>query len=133
MKRYIRTKDGKIFDISKYLKLIEGFCEDLYDEYSAFDIVCERELGTKYLYIVKQSDTIEELIEVGDLIVYIDQNLKKDSLRQPEIAKVYLSQSGKELCCEGAWLKYFFKDLLELYTKQGRNYVLVWTKEEGVI
>lgn len=108
MKRYIRTKDGKIFDFKKV------WIKTIWEEWEQKEIerLNDEFIKDNRLTVIKQADTIEELIEVGDL-VKIGNGLF-------EVDEFHLEYKEDF-------------EITELYTKQGRNYVLVWTKEEGVI
>lgn len=145
MKRYARTKDGRIVeeynlkpghkqtiitiknkkDNKELKKLI---CDDL-DEHlevviaaeccacnkiNPRDVKCE----TTTLFfneVLKRADTIEELIEVGDLTTY---------------GFVRKLGKGDKIFYNG--FEWIYLDLIiELYTKKGDNYILVATKENG--
>lgn len=111
MKRYIRTKDGKIFDLQAVNHSVRH--------------AKIRKVNNGDIEIVKQADTIEELIEVGDLV-----KMKTEAGLDMIINVFSLIKTG-EMAFQKIYKNY--EDITELYTKQGRNYVLVWTKEEEVI
>lgn len=137
MKRYVRTINGKIIDTTRqfFIKEYKGknFPKYQIEENKIFAAhfkmrnekpVYDDELG----YIEKQSDTIEKLIEVGDL-VFDDE---EDSSFCFIVKRIY-KEYGM-LCFEGEFECSRYADTIsKLYTKQGNNYILVWTKEKGVI
>lgn len=95
MKRYIRTKDNKIFDSTKPIE--QAFTKN---GCGGFRIM------PNIKGAVKEADTIEELIEVGDLI-------NRNGIINYCDDEDYIMSSIK------------FAEITELYTKQGRNYILV--------
>ena len=118
MKRYIRTKDGKIIDTEEIIT-INGtlFCGD--DKFNN-----KAELLNE---IIKQADTIEELIKdydclyikdlYDDMVLVVESKVKPFGYNEPIKVKEFLKLTS---CRE-----------LELYTKQGNNYILVTRKENG--
>lgn len=132
MKRYIRTKNGMIFEniplnsreIEEGL-VIKGnkiFNKYWYEPSFEKFYVQYDEIGT----IEKEADTIEELIMVGDLVcfdgficyVYIEKGSNRLFVWYPEEeVMVYLDKN--------------YDGITELYTKQGNNYILVARKENG--
>lgn len=111
MKRYIRTKDGKIFDICR------DYIYDKYDYYRAIKDCYE---------ILKEADTIEELIEVGDL-VFDDE---EDSSFCFIVNRIYKKYGV--ICFEGEFKCSRYADMItEFYTKKGNDYILVAKKEKG--
>lgn len=93
MKRYIRTKDGKIIDCEQHCCLLGVITID---------------------EIIKQSDTIEKLIEVGDLTErgFVGELLSNGFITNDDHFHLFMF-------------------ITELYTKQGNNYILVARKEDG--
>lgn len=127
MSRYFKTENGKIWDINRYYNGIRYgkpvVVGDGLALYSKDDRGHETYCGCGK--IVKEADAIEKLIEVGDFV-------KTTSGRTDTIKKIEEVDGVINfwLTC-GDFM--YFQYLAELYTKQGRNYVLVWTNEEGVI
>lgn len=118
MKRFIRTKDGKIHEIADNYRSINdcGFvfapeCKVFFDQNDDFK-------EPKRIEIIKQADTIEELIECGDLIC-----------KENELYVVIKHKDDLEVCLRQNYNH--FLEITELYTKQGRNYVLVAEKVDG--
>jgi len=108
MKRYIRTKDGKIIPSERLEK----------NSNNEFWVLNEFEIGTyiiDYDFIIKQADTIEELIMVGDL-VRLEKFGMLESEEWEEWEVIYNA---------------FNNVITELYTKQGNNFILVARKENG--
>lgn len=104
MKRYIRLEWGKIIDTTKIKT--KGYVE----EYN----------GRKYFYgdeYIAESDEITDLVFDEDLVKVYDNILNKTYFTKNEDVDI------ESYCFE----------LLAFYTKQGNNYILVWTKERGVI
>lgn len=130
MKRYIRTKDGKIIDLDGNVK----YCRrDLYKDLSREEwwTLVQAHDFIKTTDIVAESDNITDLIMVGDLVEYTDYiygfdmtNLLRVILTCDLVNDDILAM--KPYCCDE-------NELQKLYTKQGDNYVLVWDKERGVI
>lgn len=112
MKRYIRTKDGKIFERKSRVDKTFYYENRTYTSYY-FTILNDSSLE-KFLNqfggVVKQADTIEKLIKEGDL--------------------VKTGQTLLEVVCD---VKRYVEDfiLTELYTKQCGNYICVACKENG--
>lgn len=132
MKRYIRTKDGKIFDTKNETNSI--VLRDLNDISKREEAIVSEHFGNicgiLKKDIIKQADTIEELIEVGDLVKFGgsgSHRIVSSYYFKPNKERDYTSFKDYE------GVIYDTQYITELYTKQGRNYVLVWTKEEGVI
>lgn len=126
----VRTKDGKIWDTTRYYYGIRYgkpvIVGDGLALYSKDDNGRETYCGCGE--IVKQEDSIEKLIEVGDLVKAKYKNVYGvleegvvEILSMEHFSKGYINK----ICT--------IIEITELYTKQGRNYVPVWTKEEGVI
>lgn len=126
MNRYIRTKDGKIFEGA----VIET---ELYNSSFYNDRIGEQTFYSQKMNrwgfvndIIAESDNILDLIQVGDLIEddYIDSILfvKSSTINffKDEIEN-YNSKIPEDL------------GITKIYTKQGNNYILVWNKEQGVI
>lgn len=129
MKRYIRTKDGKIIDLNYALYTLHKLtvfngkkayyfqdCENGDGHYLTFD------------QIVKETNTIEELIEVGDFIIAKD-NIAYSGL----VEEIYLDCCEEKIFNLGLHCFIHYTRIAELYTKQGNNYILVWDKDKGVI
>lgn len=104
MKRYIRLTDNSICDTTN-IKEETGTSIIIKDK-------GENILINKEEDIVVESDNILDLLQVGDLV---------------SSTKNYVWQirNNYTLECES-----LLDDIIEIYTKQGDNFVLVWTKEE---
>ena len=68
--KYIRTKDG----IYKNEGILQS--NSIYDEPSI--LVCGGHKGVNVKNIVKQADTIEELVQIGDIVFYWQQSDDKE-------------------------------------------------------
>lgn len=128
MKRYIRTKDGKIYDTTRVendLFLTENIVHD-YVIHNDFLIMIFRKADyyDKYNYgasvlgfVDKQSDNIIDLIEVGDLVEF---TYKGERIGIIEIASYDVNSPDN-------------KNVIKIYTKKGNDYILVWDRDKGVI
>lgn len=125
MKQYIRLRNGQLFDTTKvHIKKEEWALE------SSLEILKN---GHIYYYftkdIIAESDNILDLIQVGDLIRFEfmtdDYDYHKGTIMLDKFSD-YMETLKDDM-------KDDYIDLLELYTKQGDNYILVWDKERGVI
>lgn len=114
MKRFIRTKDGKIFDLQAVNHSIRH--------------AKIRKVNNGDIEIIKEADTIEELIEVGDLVKFGgsgSHRIVSSYYFKPNKERDYTSFKDYE------GVIYDTQYITELYTKQDRNYVLVAEKVDG--
>jgi len=110
MKRYIRTKDGKIWDTNWYHDDFTNEEVPYYDFYEKGGFI--------YLdSIIAEADNIFDLIIKGDLVEYKDDD-----------NDTWLEDIKK------SWEDYKETSLInKIYTKQNEDYCLVWDKERGII
>lgn len=109
MKQYIRTKNGII------KVLINCFNPAIKENLIKF-------LKEQDDYIIKEADTIEDLIMVGDLV--------KISFRVDNDTETFIikdEQHLKNIVSDIRWQDIYLE---ELHTKQSDNYALAWTKKE---
>lgn len=118
MKRYIRTKDGKIIPTKRLKK----------NDDNEFWVLNEFGIGTYIIdttFIINQADTIEELIEVGDLYFY---NIKLTDRKVENQFDILGLTYDKDIML--AKIRAGQIELTSLYTKQGNDYILVARKEK---
>lgn len=111
MKRFVRTTDGMIFDLNKKNKKPIKFESD--EIISLF--------GLKFK-IKRQSNNIEDLIVVGDLVRGTIET--KYSVNKTIFNNVLFEVRNKMRLKE-------ITEVFEFYSKIGRNYVLVAEKVNG--
>lgn len=111
MKRYIRTKDGKIKDL-KVLRY--AFEKSYFPNQKDYEDLLQSP-------IIKTADTIEELIKVGDLVKFGGTG-----------SHTFVSVLRDKTSFYDYWgcIKEY-QYITELYTKQGNDYILVAKKENG--
>lgn len=147
MKRYMRTKDNKFYDTSKERYLVDGERLVLAHEYETHptmtdgNVVLSVYITTTHIEykncgtIDKGSDDIIDLLQDDDIIkVAALENSCLDSYYSYELENILIDvKHAKTL--ESSEPEYLFckDEIIELYTKQGNDYKLVWTKEKGVI
>lgn len=124
MKQYIRTKDGKIIDTEPFyiLPRSNGLT---WSKYQTTVLRLEQDIR---IGNAKEVDTIEELIEVGDLYFY---NINLTDRKVENQFDILGLTFDKDIML--AKLKARQIELTKLYTKQGDNYILVWDKERRII
>lgn len=117
MERFIRTKNGKIIDTTKF--------ENVY--YNELGYLILESEDTNYCInddeIINQADTIEELTEFGDLV-----GLRFLSTISNQFVVKF--PNGERAIGNYAF-DYAMSKAVELYTKQGNDYILVAKKEKG--
>lgn len=122
LKRYVRTKNNYLID----------FCKQKGDFIIEDEVLFEKDqlFGKTFFGIIaKTSDNILDIVEVGDLV-------QTDFYKSPllVIEKGY----DKKFHCsylELTFFKFYLdkieeREIIELYTKQGDNYILVARKTE---
>lgn len=135
MKRYIRTFDGKIFDNKNGNYFLDNdrvvfhkhFVSNhpFIDEKTGvcFDIDLS-ETHHEYTYcgkFFKDSENILDLVEVGDLVLGVVEMFN-------DYGEIVLNDKLFEV--EDKIMLKEIKVIKEIYTKQGRNYILVAEKKE---
>lgn len=117
MKRYVRTIDDRVFDTTYIKKLIQDMhpTVEIDNFFDKEKIVCE-------------TDDIKDLLQVGDIAIVMMNDDLFNETRQYKKA-IYL-ESGMAL---KTFKEFHAKQLIELYTKQGNDFILVWTKKGGVV
>lgn len=105
MKRYVRTKDGKVYDTVK--------------NYESCDTILLKDVAV-------ESDKILDLIQVGDFIFF-------RSKENNEIYQVIIDTSGHLVSLISNIYVDKTIEVTKLYTEQGDNYILVWDEDRGVI
>lgn len=107
MKRFIRTKANKFYDLSRHNTIIGKEYLQLYLNKKSVVLLIPLE------DIVAESDYINDLIQVGDIVKAEKFNYCIGIEKDPEFKG--------------------YDYVNKIYTKQGDNYILVWDKERGVI
>lgn len=126
--KYIRTKDGKIFDLEKENYIVNGSDLILHRQYETcggpeikpgqmfVTSIAIIQKHNEYIFvgsIKKESDNITDLLEVGDLIEF-QVNGKRAGIVEIEEYNIINSHDNETIT--------------KIYTKQDNNYILEWRK-----
>lgn len=124
MNGFIRTKDGKIIDLNNI---------DLNTQLNDKEYYDIRSQKFELIKVVKQADTIEELIKVGDLVRadYDITFICDDPEHHNHLFEIDFINEADDLCNLDLDFEIEKDKITELYTKQGRNYMLVAEKIDG--